>query len=93
MPGTQPAFVPFPFFTPRFRSLFTAASVPSLVDRPRFRSPLPPVTAARREDGEAVDPTGGQPGCHEPGELARLRLTAAALARVLFPSRFVRRSR
>ena len=30
--------------------------------------------AARREDGEAVDPAGGQPGRHEPGERRASRL-------------------
>jgi hypothetical protein len=62
---TPPASAPFPFPP---RSHHSLLPVPSLVVRLR-RSPSS--SAARRQDGEALDPAGGQPGRHEPGELAR----------------------
>ena len=52
-------------------------SIPRCLASPTFpfsRHPLCSSPAARREDGEAVDPAGGQPGRHEPGERRASRL-------------------
>jgi len=62
------------------------ASVPSLLVVRLRRSPSS--SAARRQDGEALDPAGGQPGRYEPGELARPRPGSRRRRRRLLGFRF-----
>lgn len=71
--------------TPPHPSLHSIPSPPRTSNHlPVLSPPLCSSSSARREDGEAVDPAGGEPGRHEPGELARPRPPPPALARVSF---------